>query len=116
MHNGKEDGWNREDFSICSKSTLRTPSAVRPYAQKVAGRTTLMQWKDARFVLEFVEDITCRSNETEILLPELHFPCGAIKATVSDGQWDFDYKTHILTFTHALTFTSHKITIEKAIL
>ena len=115
-HNGENDGWNREDFSIVSKSMLRTPAAVRPYAQKVAGQATLMQWKDSRFVLEFVENIACKSNETEIFLPELHFPCGAIKATVSDGQWDFDYKTQILTFRHTLTFTSHKITIEKAIL
>ena len=96
---GDNDGWNGEDFSIVSGNALRLPGAVRPYACRVAGRATRMEWNDGVFVLEFVEDGDCLSTATEIFLPELHFPCGALGVEASDGEWSFD--CGLLTFRHA---------------
>lgn len=104
-----DDGWNGEDFSIANAGALRLPSAVRPYACRVAGRATRMEWADgAVFRLEFVEshDAAVSSGTTEVFLPELQFPYGAILVEVSDGEWSFDHATRLLAFRHAPTLSA----------
>jgi len=112
-HRG-DDGWNGEDFSIVTSDALRLPGAVRPFACRVAGRVTRMEWGNGMFVLEFVEDADCMSTATEIFLPELHFPCGAVSVEASDGEWSFD--CCVLIFRHAPALAGvHWVKVAKAV-
>jgi len=73
-----------------------------------------MEWGNGMLVLEFVEDADCMSMATEIFLPELHFPCGAVGVEASDGEWSFD--RCVLTFRHAPALGGvHWVKVAKAV-
>jgi hypothetical protein len=108
------DRWNGEDFSIVTADVIRLSDAVRPYACRVAGRVTKMEWENGVFLLEFLDVAECNSIDTEVFLPELQFPCGAIKVEVSDGEWSFERS--MLTFRHTPGGAVHRLAVKRAVL
>jgi hypothetical protein len=71
------DGWNGENFSIWSNGRLRLQSAVRPYAMRVAGQLSKMQWDGELFEVRFKDN-----GEWESVL---FCPRMVRKIEVSDG-------------------------------
>jgi len=102
-HNGKNDGWHRENFSIYSDYQLRMPSAVRPYALRVAGRPIRMGIDEDKggWRLEFEDDggQEIATNETLIYMP---YTRSTPTITLSDGRCEFD-SMFIMHYFHTYT-------------
>lgn len=103
-HKGDSDGWHRENFSIYANNRLRIPSAVRPYALRVAGRPLRMGMHQGGWVLEFEDDQdgATKTNETLIYTP---YTLSTPTITLSDGTLQFD-SPHIMRYIHTFTLGS----------
>jgi hypothetical protein len=92
-----------------SMSACHSVITTRHWKRGWNGRT-------AFFVLEFEDAIECDSTASEIFLPEIHFPCGAIKVEVSDGEWTFDCVSRMLTFRHIPSGAGHRLVVKRGVL
>ncbi|KAF4657521.1 hypothetical protein FOL47_008403 [Perkinsus chesapeaki] len=111
----EKDGWNDENLSIFTSDPnprpdsnggphLRMPSAVRPYAFKLAGKPVKVHFNgltpDKTFTLRFEEDPACKSCVSEIFVPLcIHYRNG-IDVQVSDGSWKLDEDGQTLLYRH----------------
>ena len=105
----KDDGWNRENFSVFHEGKLRVESACRPYATRVAGKPIRMTYENNVFRLVFQSCIDIDSTETSIYLTGKKH--SSIK--FSDGEIT-GQANNILTYRHtpSLGNTTHWIFIE----
>ena len=120
--NARGDLWNGEDLSIFSYDQQDDLSdinsggraliaVVRPYAKAIAGTPNEMYFdvESGVFVFNFTHDNSV-TEPTEIFLPTLQYPDG-FDVQVSDGDYDFDVLTQMLTYRHSDSSETHTITV-----
>jgi hypothetical protein len=116
------DYFNGEDLSIFSRSQQSDPSdihsggrglraLVRPYPRATAGEllNVRFDWEHRVFEFEFKHDplITAPS---EVFVPTYQYPRG-FQVEVTDGEYEFNARTQILTYRHQRERANHTVRI-----
>lgn len=107
--NQRGDQWNNEDFSIFSRDQQKDiedinsggralQAILRPYVIKTPGKLLSINFniKSRVFSCSFEWDSDIRAP-LELFIPEFQYPHG-FEVFASNGEWDFNPDTQILTF------------------
>lgn len=116
------DSFNGEDLSIFTRSERTNPqdihsggralrTLIRPYPRATAGKLLRVHfdWHTRVFDFEFEHD-SAISAPTEIFVPTFQYPRG-IRVEVSDGAFDYDAASQILTYRHEASTREHHLKI-----
>jgi hypothetical protein len=116
------DQWNGEDFSIFSRDQQTDPedinsggraldAVLRPYARKIAGEPTQMQFdlEQRYFDFEFKHDPDVEAP-TEIFVPNFQYPNG-YEVQVSDGSYEIDTHNQVLIYSHSQEKPEHRVSL-----